>query len=194
LKSKDVIKKINNNIEFNLMQKHHKKAKNKFAHTTNNSRQNSGEKYYELSKPKLLALKHNKLILNNIRELNSNNNIKNKQASTQTTIDNKVNKNINKKNNNNQNNTNCKNETKGIIIKTNNNCQTKNHILRKNNQETMKLSHTNAKGKIKVMNVKLNNDKININLNINNNYLKTSIFQFKYKIKFSIFYKTKFKS
>ena len=57
--------------------------------------------------------------------------MKNKQASTQTTIDNKVNKNMIQKNNNNQNNTNCKNETKGIIIKTNNNCQTKNHILRK---------------------------------------------------------------
>ena len=42
------------------MQKHHKKAKNKFAHTTNNSRQNSEEKYLELNKPKLLALKHNK--------------------------------------------------------------------------------------------------------------------------------------
>ena len=38
----------------------------------------------------------------------------------------------------------------------------------------MKLSHTNAKGKIKVMNVKLNND--NINININNNYLKTRIY------------------
>ena len=99
--------------------------------------------------------------------------MKNKQASTQTTIDNKVKKNMIQKSNN-QNNTNCKNETKGIIIKTNNNCQTKYHILRKNNQETMKLSHINAKGKIKVMNVKLNND--NINININNNYLKTSIY------------------
>ena len=56
--------------------------------------------------------------------------MKNKQASTQTTIDNKVKKNMIQKSNN-QNNKNCKNETKGIIIKTNNNCQTKNHILRK---------------------------------------------------------------
>ncbi len=177
LKSKEVIKKINNNIEFNLLQKHNtKKGKNKFAHTTNNSRQNSGEKYLELSKPKLLALKHNKLILNNIRELNSNNNfnnnyIKNKQTSTQNTIDNKPNKNAQKS----QNNTNYKND-KGIIIKAKNIYQTKNHILRKNNQDTMKLSHTNANtkaSKIKVMNVKLNNENFNLN---NNNYLKTSVY------------------
>ena len=173
LKSKEVIKKINNNIEFNLLQKHNnKKDKNKFAHTTNNSRQNSGEKYLELNKPKLSVLKQNKLILNNIRELNPNNKfIKNKQASTRTTIDNKPNKNIIQKS---QNNINCKND-KGIIIKTNNNCQTKNHILRKNNQDTIKLSHTNANGKggkIKVMNAKLNND----NFNTNNNYLKTSVY------------------
>ena len=184
MKSKDIIKKINNNIEFNLLQ-NNKTIKNKFAHTTNNSRQNSGEKYLELTKPKLLALKHNKLILNNIRELNSNNNLnnnymKNKQASTQTTIDNKQNKNNIQKNNNNTNN-------KGLV-KANNNCQTKNHILRKNNQEIMKLSdnkantntnvninaNSNAKGgKIKVMNLKLNNDNMNMNIN-NNNYLKTS--------------------
>ena len=166
LKSKEVIKKINNNIEFNLLQKQNiKKNKNKFAHTTNNSRQNSGEKYLDINKTKLLALKHNKLILNNIRELNSNNNynnnyIKNKPISTQTTIDTKINKNIVQKN---------KNEVKGIVIK-NNNCQTKNHILRKNNQDIIKLSNTSAKGKIKVMNTKLNND------NINMNYLKTNIY------------------
>ena len=166
LKSKEVIKKINNNIEFNLLQKQNiKKNKNKFAHTTNNSRQNSGEKYLDINKTKLLALKHNKLILNNIRELNSNNNynnnyIKNKPISTQTTIDTKINKNIVQKN---------KNEVKGIVIK-NNNCQTKNHILRKNNQDIIKLSNTSAKGKIKVMNTKVNND------NINMNYLKTNIY------------------
>ena len=166
LKSKEVIKKINNNIEFNLLQKQNiKKNKNKFAHTTNNSRQNSGEKYLDINKTKLLALKHNKLILNNIRELNSNNNynnnyIKNKPISTQTTIDTKINKNIIQKN---------KNEAKGIVIK-NNNCQTKNHILRKNNQDIIKLSNTSAKGKIKVMNTKVNND------NINMNYLKTNIY------------------
>ena len=165
LKSKEVIKKINNNIEFNLLQKqNNKKNKNKFAHTTNNSRQNSGEKYLD-NKSKLMALKHNKLILNNIRELNSNNNynnnyIKSKPISTQTTIDSKINKNISQK---------TKNEPKGIVIK-NNNCQTKNHILRKNNQDVIKLSNTNAKGKIKVMNSKLNNE------NINSNYLKTNIY------------------
>ena len=60
LKSKEAIKKINNNIEFNLRQKQNK---NKFAHTTNNSRQNSGEKYLDITKSKLMALKHNKLIL-----------------------------------------------------------------------------------------------------------------------------------
>ena len=184
INSKEVIQKINNNIEFNLLQKqNNKKFKNKFAHTTNNSRQNSGEKYLEITKPKLLALKHNKLILNNIRELNSNNNcnnnyIKNKQESTQTTIDNKQNKNFTQKNNNNINSKNDKG-----ISKTNNNCQTKNHIIRKNNQETMKISHTNANvnsningkgGKIKVMNVKLND--ANINMNINNNYLKTNLY------------------
>ena len=164
LKSKEAIKKINNNIEFNLRQKQNK---NKFAHTTNNSRQNSGEKYLDITKSKLMALKHNKLILNNIRELNSinnNNYIKSKPISTQTTIDNKINKNINQKNNN-------KNEVKGIVIKSNK-CQPKNHILRKNNQDIMKLSYTNGKGKIKVMNVKLNND----NINLNNNYLKTNIY------------------
>ena len=165
LKSKEVIKKINNNIEFNLLKKqNNKKNKNKFAHTTNNSRQNSGEKYLD-NKSKLMALKHNKLILNNIRELNSNNNynnnyIKSKPISTQTTIDSKINKNISQK---------TKNEPKGIVIK-NNNCQTKNHILRKNNQDVIKLSNTNAKGKIKVMNSKLNNE------NINSNYLKTNIY------------------
>ena len=165
LKSKEVIKKINNNIEFNLLQKqNNKKNKNKFAHTTNNSRQNSGEKYLD-NKSKLMALKHNKLILNNIRELNSNNNynnnyIKSKPISTQTTIDSKINKNISQK---------TKNEPKGIVIK-NNNCQTKNHILRKNNQDVIKLSNTNAKGKIKVTNSKLNNE------NINSNYLKTNIY------------------
>ena len=169
LKSKEVIKKINNNIEFNAIQKRNNKNKNKFAHTTNNSRQNSGEKYLDINKSKLLALKHNKLILNNIRELNSNNNynsnyIRSKPVSTQTTIDNKVNKNILQKNSN-------KIDTKGIIIK-NNNYQTKNHILRKTNQDVMKLPNTNVKGKIKVINTKLNNE----NLNINNNYLKTSIY------------------
>ena len=186
LKSKDVIKKINNNIEFNLMQKKNKKSKNKFAHTTNNSRQNSGEKYFEINKSKLLALKHNKLILNNIREINNNNNfnniyIKNKSISTQATIDNKNNKN----NNNNTNDKsekneknekiekNEKNEAKEIILK-NNKLQTKNHILRKNNQESIKISHTNnnLKSKIKVMNTKINND----NLNLNNIYLKTNIY------------------
>ena len=166
-KSNEVIKKINNNIEFNLRQKQNK---NKIAHTTNNSRQNSGEKYLDITKSKLLALKHNKLILNNIREFNNfnNNYIRTKPLSTQTTIDNKVNK-INNKINNQKSN--IKNEVKGIIMK-NNNCQTKNHILRKNNQDTMKLSHTNAKGKIKVINVKLNND----NINLNYNYLKTNIY------------------
>ena len=165
LKSKEVIKKINNNIEFNLLQKQNiKKSKNKFAHTTNNSRQNSGEKYLDINKTKLLALKHNKLILNNIRELNSINNynnncLKNKPILTQTTIDTKINKNIIQKNKN----------SKGIFIK-NNNCQTKNHILRKNNQDIIKLSNTSAKGKIKVMNAKLNNE------NINTNFLKTNIY------------------
>ena len=166
LKSKEVIKKINNNIEFNLLKnQNNKKAKNKFAHTTNNSRQNSGEKYIDINKSKLMALKHNKLILNNIRELNSNNNynnnyIKNKPISTQTTIDTKIYKNVVQKK---------KNEPKGIIMK-NNNCQTKNHILRKNNQDIIKLSNTSAKGKIKVVNAKLNNE------NINNNYLQTAIY------------------
>ena len=173
LKPKDLIKKINNNIEFNIIKNQNKKNKNKFAHTTNNSRQNSGEKYLDINKSKFLALKHNKLILNNIRDINTNNNIninnnylKNKPLSTQTTIDNKVNKNIIQKNYN-------KNEAKGIIIK-NNNCQTKNHILRKNNQEIIKMSNTNnGKGKIKVMNTKLNNDNINLNIG---GYLKTNIY------------------
>ena len=160
LKSKDVIKKISNNIEFNLLQKQNKKYKNKFAHTTDNSRQNSGEKYLDINKSKL-AFKHNKLILNNIRDLNSNN-IYHKPISTQTTIDNKIKNNIIENNN--------RSETKGMISK-NNNCQTKNHIFRKKNQESIKLSHTNGKGKIKVINSKLNND----NIIMNNNFLKTNI-------------------
>ena len=175
LKSKDMIKKINNNIEFNLFQKQNKKYKNTFAHTTNNSRQNSGEKYFESNKSKLMAIKHNKLILNNIRELNINNNFKNnymksKKISIQNTLENKLNKNNIHKNNSN-NNTNNKNESKIISKKiTNNNCQTKNHILRKTNQNSMKTSNTNANGKIKVTNVKLNADDSSAN------YLKTNFY------------------
>ena len=171
-KSKDAIRKVNNNIEFNLLLKHNKKFKNKFAHTTNNSRQNSGEKYFESNKSKILGLNYNKLFLKNIRGLNTNNflnnnYVKNKQISAQTTLENKINKNINQKNSNNS--INKKIDSKGIIIKSKI-CQTKNHILRKKNQDSIKISHTNAKEKIKVANIKLSND------NSNSNYLNSNIY------------------
>ena len=136
-----------------------KKNKNKISQTSNNSRRNSKDKYPEKNKSKIISFKHNKLILNNIHELNLDNNIhksKNKIISTQVTSN--KNNNINKPK-----------------IK-NNNCQTKNHILRKYNQDTMKLFKTNIKTKIKVSGVKLNNYNTNSNeylkvnnlLNINN--------------------------
>ena len=157
LKTKDA---INNNVEFNLQ---NKSIKNKFAHTTNNSRQNSGEKYIDSKNSKLLASKHNKLLLNNIRDFN--NNIYNKPISTQTTIDNKIKKNIiNEKKN-------IKSESKGMIIK-NNNCQNKNQIIRNNNQESIKLSYTNEKGKLKIMNSKTNSE----NIILNSDYLKAKIY------------------
>ena len=170
-KSKDAIRKVNKNNEFNLLLRHNKKFKNAFVHTTNNSRQNSGEKYFESSKSKLLGLKYNKLFLKNFRDLNTNNflknnYIKNKQISAQTTLENKINKNFLKKSSNNS--INNKIDSKGIIIKSKI-CQTKNHILRKKNQDSIKISHTNAKEKIKVTNLKLNND------NLNNNYLNSNI-------------------
>ena len=144
--------KSNNNAEFYLFKKE-KKLKGKVSQTTNNSRQNSGEKYSGVNKSRLMELKHNKLFLNKIRELNINNyhrKSKNKLISKQITIDQKKLENIQKI--------------------TNNNCQTKVHILRKYNQETMKSFNTNIKGKSKVSSVKLTSS----NINSNTNYIKSN--------------------
>ena len=172
LKSKGTFKKIYNNIEFNLLQKN-KKYNNNFSHTTNNSRRNSLEKFGESNKNKFLALKQNKLILNNIREFNSNINyheFKNRGLSTQTTIETKINDNITQKNNSNNNISLI--DSKSVLIKSNNNCQIKNHILRKNNQDIKKISYTNGKEKIKVSDIKINN----ANSSLNNNYLNINIY------------------
>ena len=154
LKSKDGIKKNDNDIENNLL----KKFKDKISQTANNSRKNSGNKYLEINKYKIMPIKHNKLILNNIKEYNINNGKTNKAISTQVTIDSKK---LNTKKNKN---------IDSILIK-NINCPTKNHILRKNNQENMKLFKTNAKEKIKISSAKLNIE----NSNLNENYLNSNI-------------------
>ena len=149
------MKYINKQIispEFNLYKKE-KKNKGKISQTTNNSRQNSGDKYTGSNKSKLMELKHNKYFLNKIRELNINNHYhrsKNNLISKQITIDQKKIENIQK-------------------IK-NNNCPTKNHILRKYNQETMKLFNTNIKGKTKVSSAKL----ASYHTNSNQNYIKSN--------------------
>ena len=136
--------------------------KNKISQTANNSRENSGNKHKDIIRPKLISFKQNKLILKNIGG-SDNNNIKIKSK-------NKINE-AQAVNNNNKN----------IIVnlpkQKNNNCQTKNHILRKYNKDTMKSFNTNLKGKIKVSSAKLNNYNTNSNdsnfkinnlLNLNN--------------------------
>ena len=146
------INKQNNNTELNLNKKE-KKNKGKISQTTNNSRQNSGDKYSSSNKSKYMELKHNKLFLNKIRELNINNHYhrsKNKLISKQITIDQKKLDNLQK--------------IKNI------NCQTKNHVLRKYNQETMKSFNTNIKGKGKVSSAKLRS----YNMNSNSNYIKSN--------------------
>ena len=146
------INKQNNNTELNLY-KMEKKNKHKISQTTNNSRQNSGDKYPSSNKSKLMELKHNKLFLNKISELNINNHYhwpKNKLITKQITIDQKKLENYQK-------------------IK-NNNCQSKNHILRKYNQETMKSFNTNLNGKGKVSSTKLRS----YNINSNTNYIKSN--------------------
>ena len=157
-KTKYIIKK-NNNIKFNLDIKE-KNIKSKICQTASNSRKNSGDKYLLNNQNEIMVLNHNKLFLNNIKGLNLNNNLlksNKKLISAQVTIDKKKNQKM-----------------------KNNICHTKNHILRKYNQETMKLFNTNIKSKIKVSSSKLNNfnksskdnflrsQNINNLLNINN--------------------------
>ena len=142
--------KKNNNTELNLCKKE-KKIKGKISQTTNNSRQNSGEKHPSSNKTKLIELKHNNLFLNKINALHINSHYhrsKNKIISKQITIDQKK----------------LENDQK---IK-NNNYQAKNHILRKHNQEIMKSFNSNINGKGKVINAKLNI------YNVNSNYLKSN--------------------
>ena len=141
--------KQNNNMEFNIDLKD-KNIKYKICQTASNSRKNSGDKYLANNQTKLMALDHNKLFLNKIRGFNLNYNphrSKQKLISAQVTIDKK------------------KNDLKKM---KNNICHTKNHILRKYNQETIKLFNTNIKSKIKVSTSKLNN----YNTNTNENFLK----------------------
>ena len=147
-KTKYIIKQ-NNNMEFNIDLKD-KNIKYKICQTASNSRKNSGDKYLANNQTKLMALDHNKLFLNKIRGFNLNYNprrSKQKLISAQVTIDKK------------------KNDLKKM---KNNICHTKNHILRKYNQETIKLFNTNIKSKIKVSTSKLNN----YNTNTNENFLK----------------------
>ena len=178
---KNFINKISDKSEFNLLKKHNNKNNNnklkKFAHTTNNSRRNSREKLLESNKPKLYPTKNSKLILNNIRELNTNINfndnyhIKNednkyKKISTQNTTDNKVNKIIIQKNVNN-NRKSLRIDSKGVSKKSsNNNCQKNNHISRKNNQN-MKLSISNVNGEKELTKINLNNDDLSTYLKAN---------------------------
>ena len=137
--------------------------KNKISQTANNSRENSGNKHKDIIKPKLMSFKQNKLILKNIGGLNNNNiNIKSKNKIKEAQAVNKNNK---------------KNVIVNLQKQKNNNCQTKNHLLRKYNQDTMKSFNTNIKEKIKVSSAKFNNYNTNSNdsnfkmnnlLNLNN--------------------------
>ena len=147
---KDFIKSIK--PKYSYKPENIKKNKNKISQTANNSRHNSGDKYNkntETNKSKVISFNHKKLILNNIRELNLNYNNrkpKNNIISAQVSINkNRIVKNIQKQ--------------------KNNNCQTKNHILRKYNQDTIKLFNTNIKGKIKISSAKIGNYKTNSNEN-----------------------------
>ena len=158
IKSKYTNKPLNNNKESNL-QKYNKKTGNKISQTAKNSRKNSGDKFIQNYKSKISSIKHKKLILNNIREL-------------------KINANIHKQNNK-IISAQISNTKKGINLNKpkNNNCQTKSHILRKYNQDKMKLFNTNIKGKVNVSGTKIGNYntnseenfvKINNLLNLNN--------------------------
>ena len=139
------------------------KKKNKISQTANNSRENSGNKHKDIIRPKLMSFKQNKLILKNIGGLNNNNiNIKSKNKIKEAQAVNKNNK---------------KNVIVNLQKQKNNNCQTKNHILRKYNQDTMKSFNTNINEKIKVSSAKFNNYntksndsnfKMNNLLNLNN--------------------------
>ena len=153
---KNMIKSIKPTYIKNL--ENQKKNKNKISQTANNSRHNSGNKQRVVNKSRLMPLKQNKLILKNIRESNNkyiiNQKSKNKIKQAQTT-----------------NNSNKKIGNVNLQKSKNNNCQTKNHILRKYNQEAMKSFNTNIKGKIKLSSAKLNNYNTNSNdsnLKINN--------------------------
>ena len=154
---KDLIKSIKPKYSYKPENIKKNKNKNKISQTANNSRHNSGDKYNEnteTNKSKIISINHKKLILNNIRELNLNYNNrkqKNNIISAQVSINkNKIIKNMQKQ--------------------KNNNCQTKNHILRKYNQDTIKLFNTNIKGNAKISNSKI----ANYNTNSNENCLKVN--------------------
>ena len=172
---KDFIKKFSDKSEYNLLRKHNKNSKLKnYAHTTNNSRRNSREKLLESNKSKLYPIKNNKLILNNILELNTNINYnnnhaknqdtKNKQISTRTTNDNKVNKNIKQKKISSNRVSLRIDQKRNSMKSSSNNSQKNNHISRKNNKE-MKSSISNVNGKKKL--IKLNNENLSAYLKAN---------------------------
>ena len=151
--------------------------KNKISQTANNSRENSGNKHKDIIRPKLMSFKQNKLILKNIGGLNNNNiNIKSKNKIKEAQAVNKNNK---------------KNVIVNLKKKKNNNCQTKNHLLRKYNQDTMKSFNTNINEKIKVSSAKFNNYNTNSNdsnfkmnnlLNLNN-FKPNSVFSTRQNLK-----------
>ena len=154
LKPKNMNKQPNTKIELNILKNPHKIIA-KISQTVNNSRQNSDDKYIDKNKSKLTSLKNKQLFLNNIRELNVNNynsNQKSKNKIVSAQIINPKKKSIN------------------LLKPKNNNCQTKNHILRKYNQDTMKLLNNNIKGKINISSAKLTN----YNTNSNENSLKVN--------------------
>ena len=192
---KNSIKKYSDKPEFNLLINHNNNINNNklkiYAHTTNNSRRNSREKLLESNKSKIFPIKSNKLILNSIRELNTdiifNNNYNNypiqkqdtecKQILSQTIKDNKVNKVIIQKDIS-GNKTTLRIDLKGALKKSsNNNLQKNNQISRKDNQD-MKLSINNVKRGKKLTKIKLKNENLSIYLkeNILNNINSNSVF------------------
>ena len=182
--------KPNDNKKELHLHKDYKKYINKISQTTKNSRKNSRDKFPGNKKSKLISLGKREIFLNSIRELNLNDSShkpKNKMISAQVTIDKK------------------KKETK------NNNCITKNSLLRKFNQEKIKLQSTivrgnknfsisklnskntksnsdfsrrqNLKGENLLIKVNKNNRKINDICSNNNNFKNEILYHRNYKYK-----------
>jgi serine/threonine protein kinase len=178
---KNFIKKFSVKSEIKLLKKHNNKNNNnklkKYARTTNNSRRNSREKLLESNKSKLFPIKNNKLILNSIRDLNTNIILNNnyhmqnqdnegKQILSQTTNDNKVNKAIIQKDIS-SNRTSLRIDSKGFLKKSSkNNCPKNNQISRKSNQDK-KLSINNVIGGKKLTKIKLKNENLSTYLKAN---------------------------